>query len=78
MDLQGEVVPDLLPRITAAAHASHDAEDAWRLMIRQRDQLVVSAVDAGVSQRSIAAAAGLSKGRVIAILCNSQDPSIVV
>lgn len=78
MDLRGEVVPDLLPRITAAAHAARDAEDAWRLRVRHRDQLVTSAVDAGVSQRSIAAAAGLSKGRVIAILANSQDLGILV
>jgi hypothetical protein len=78
MDLRGEVVPDLLPRITAAAHAVQDAEDAWHLRIRHRDQLVTSAVDSGVSQRSVAEAAGLSRGRVIGILGNSQDPSILV
>lgn len=78
MDPQGEVLPDLLPRITAAADAAHDAEDAWRLRVRHRDQLVTKAVDAGVSQRSIAAAAGLSKARIVGIMAGSQDPRIVV
>lgn len=78
MDVRGEVLPDLLPRITAAAHAARDAEDAWRLMVRQRDQLVTRAVDGGVSQRSVAEAAGLSKGRVVGIMASSQDPRILV
>jgi hypothetical protein len=78
MDQQGEVLPDLLPRITAAAAAAVDAEDAWRLRVSHRDQLVTKAVDAGVSQRSIAAAAGLSKARIVGIMAGSQDPSITV
>jgi len=78
VDVDKQVVPDLLPRITAAALAASDAEDAWHLRVRQRDQLVSKAVDAGVSQRQIARAAGLSKGRIVGIMAGSQDPRIVV
>lgn len=73
-----EVVPDLLPRIKAATYAAHDCEDAWRLRIRQRDDLILEASDAGVSQRAIADAAQVSRGRVVAILCASQDLKHVV
>lgn len=73
-----EVVPDLLPRIAGAAYAAHDAEDGWRLRIRHRDQLICQAVDAGVSQREVARSAGLSKGRVVAIMVASQSQMVTV
>lgn len=65
-----EVVPDLLPRIRVAASDARDAMDAAQLAQRLRDQLIVQAVDAGVSHRHIAAAAGVSKSRIVAILGN--------
>jgi len=66
-----EVVPDLLPRIERAAADARDAVDAAQLAQRLRDQLIVQAVDAGISQRHVAKAAGVSKGRIIAILGNA-------
>lgn len=65
-----EVVPDLLPRIRRAATDARDAVDAAQLAQRLRDQLIVQAVDAGVSHRHIASAAGVSKSRIVAILGN--------
>lgn len=70
--MPGEVLPDLLPRIAAAAAAVRDARDALQLRATQRDQLIVAAVDAGVSQRAVARAAGMSQTRIIAILAGSQ------
>lgn len=66
-----EVLPDLIPRIRAAAAEARDATDAASLRQRQRDELIVAAVDQGISQRAVAEAAGVSKGRIIAILGNA-------
>jgi hypothetical protein len=55
-----EVLADLIPRIRAAAAEARDAADAAMLRQRQRDQLIVQAVDAGVSQRRIVAILGNS------------------
>lgn len=72
-----EVVPDLLPRIEAAALEYSDARDAAELAQRLRDQLIVQAVDAGVSHRHIAAAAGVSKSRIVAILGNQYTEHLL-
>jgi hypothetical protein len=72
-----EVVPDLLPRIQRAAAEARDAVDAAQLAQRLRDQLIVQAVDAGISQRHVAAAAGVSKGRIIAILGNAYTEHLL-
>jgi hypothetical protein len=72
-----EVLPDLLPRIRRAAQESRDAADAATLRQRQRDELIVRAVDEGIPQRVVAEAAGLSKGRIIAILGNAPTPDLV-
>lgn len=71
MSVGVEVVSDLLPRIRAAATAARDAQDSAMLRRRQRDELIVEAVDAGVSQRAIAAAAGVKKSRIVAIVGNA-------
>jgi len=63
-----EVLPDLIPRIRAATEHAKDADDHAKLLYRQRDELIVSAVDAGIAQRAVAEAAGISKSRVVAIL----------
>jgi hypothetical protein len=65
---RAEVVPDLLPRIASAAEHVRDAEDARQLRIQQRNALIVAAVDAGVSQREVARAAGLARSRIVGIL----------
>jgi hypothetical protein len=69
-----EVVPDLLPRIAAAKRAVEDATDALKDRRQQRDDLIVRAVDAGVSQREIAAAAGVKQPRIIRILADCNQP----
>lgn len=65
-----EVVVDLLPRIQAAADAYRDASEAARLLAQQRDELIVTAVDAGVPYREIARAAGVVVSRVTTIVGN--------
>lgn len=65
---RAEVVPDMLPRIHAAAVAVREAEEARTLRAAQRDALIVQAVDQGVSQRAVAAAAGLSRARIVGLL----------
>lgn len=72
-----EVVPDLLPRIAKAAAAVRDADDAFRLAVRARDELIVEAVDEGITQRAVAERAKLSKGRIIAILANAPETHVV-
>ncbi|MCW2754646.1 MAG: hypothetical protein JWQ32_2057 [Marmoricola sp.] len=72
-----EVVPDLLPRIRAAATDVRDATDAAQLAQRLRDQLIVQAVDAGISHRHIATAAGISKSRIVAILGNQYTEHLL-
>ena len=72
-----EVLPDLLPRIKAAAVDARDKTDAAQLAQRMRDRLIVEAVDAGISQRHVAAAAGVSKGRIIAILGNAYTEHLL-
>jgi hypothetical protein len=64
----GEGVADFIPRLQAAAEAVRDADQARRLRHRQRNLLVVEAVDAGVSQRAVARALGIAQSRVITLL----------
>lgn len=62
-----EVEPDLLERLRQAATDLHDASKAMRDRMTIRDRLIVEAVDAGIAQRTIVRAAGVSKGRVIQV-----------
>lgn len=68
------VATDYRPRLEAAAAAVRDARGSLNLRIRQRNELVVEAHDAGgMSQREILKAAGLkSTGTITQILANSQ------
>jgi|1186.fasta_scaffold50114_4 hypothetical protein len=60
-------------RLEAAAEAVKDARDAWKLRVRQRNALVVEAVDHGMSHRAAASAAGIkSTGTLTSILADSQ------
>lgn len=67
-----EVLTDLPARITAAAASVRDARDAYDLALEQRDGLIVEAIDDGMSQLKVAELAGVRKGRISAILANSQ------
>jgi hypothetical protein len=53
-----EVLVDLPTRIATAAATVRDAATSHRLAVQTRDELIVQAVDEGVPQRAIAAAAG--------------------
>ena len=68
-----DVLTDMKPRLEAAATAVTSARDKHHAEMQLRDQLVVAAVDQGMSQRAVARAAGVSVARVCAILVNS-DP----
>lgn len=59
-------------RLERAAAEVADTHAAWQDAKVRRDRLVVTAVDAGWSQRSVGKAAGLSVGRVSALLVESQ------
>jgi predicted XRE-type DNA-binding protein len=69
-----EVLTPMPERLAAAAVAVAEAADALRLARQLRDELVVQAVDEeGISQRSVAAAAGITGARVAAILAHPGD-----
>lgn len=69
----GEGVADFIPRLEAAAAAVRDADQAAKLRHRQRNLLVIEAVDAGVSQRAVARALGIAQTRIIRILGTDPD-----
>lgn len=62
----------LLDRLRAAAREVADTDDQARAAHERRDRLIVEAVDAGNRQRDVAAAAGISHARLIAVLAASQ------
>lgn len=66
------VITDMKPRLEAASAAVSDAAEALTDARRLRDELVVTAVDQGMSLRAVAAAAGITSARVCAILAASQ------
>ncbi len=67
-----EVQDDLPERLRAAAAAARAFDEEMtvqqELLHEQRDSLIVAAVEAGHSQRTVARWAGLSIGRTCAIL----------
>lgn len=62
----------LIDRLRAAARDVADADDHASAAHERRDRLIVEAVDAGNRQRDVAAAAGISHARLIAVLARSQ------
>lgn len=62
------VITDMKARLEAAGTAVADATEVLRAARELRDQLVVAAVDQGMSLRAVAAAAGITSARVCAIL----------
>lgn len=69
------VAEDYLPRLEKAAQAVKDAAGALKLRIRERDRIIVEAVDhGGLSQREVLRASGLtSTGTITSILARSQE-----
>lgn len=57
-----------LDRLRQASVDVRDAKQAYDDRLKLRDRLVEDAVDAGVPQRTIAAAAGISRGLITQIL----------
>jgi predicted XRE-type DNA-binding protein len=67
------VATEFPARLAKAAVAARDAEEAWRLAIEQRDELIVEAIDVhGMPQTAVAELVGVRKGRIHAILVGSQ------
>ncbi len=62
------VLVDMPPRLAAAAAATRDAEDRLRAARELRNELVVAAVDGGMSQRAVSRVTGLAISRVNALL----------
>jgi predicted XRE-type DNA-binding protein len=62
------VLTDMNPRLRAAAVEVADTREKHRAAMELRNQLVVAAVDHGMSQRAVAAAAGVTVTRVSALL----------
>lgn len=67
------VLTDMNPRLQAAAAAVTSTKDSHRAAVELRNELVVAAIDQGMSQRQVATAAKISVARVCAILAGSQD-----
>ncbi|MBN9373907.1 MAG: hypothetical protein J0I40_00650 [Cellulomonas sp.] len=61
------VLTDMKPRLEAAARAVHDAEDNLKDARTLRNELIVAAVDHGMSQRAVAKITGLTISRVNAV-----------
>jgi len=69
------VLTDMNPRLQTAAAEVASTRDAHRAALEVRDELVITAVDNGMSQRKVAAAAGITVARVCAILLKGYpDP----
>jgi hypothetical protein len=67
-----EVLADLPTRIRAARDVVNDRKKAYNLALAQWKDLIVEAVDSGMTQTQVAAMAGVAKGRIHAVLVASQ------
>lgn len=71
--LEKVVATDFPARLHKAAQDARDAEEAWRLAVERRDELVIEAVDVhGMPQSAVAELIGVRKGRIHGILVGSQ------
>lgn len=60
-------------RLRAARSEVEDRRDAYRLAIRQRDEVIVEAIDEeGMTHKVVADLAGVHKSRITPILAGSQ------
>lgn len=60
-------------RLKAARQHVEDTKAAWKLAIRQRNELVIEAVDNGHAGTNAARDAGLSQPHVVRIMSGSYD-----
>lgn len=66
------VLVGMVDRLRRAGLAVNDAREAYDAARELRDALVIQAIDEGMQQQVVAAAAGISRSRVIAILSTSS------
>jgi hypothetical protein len=67
------VSAEVRKRLEKAQSEVADAETKYRLAVEQRDEIVVEAIDMhGAGHAAVADAIGVAKGRISAILANSQ------
>lgn len=64
VNVPSTVLTDMKPRLQAAAIAVADAHKAYKLALEVRDELVETAINEGMSQRQVAAAAGFAPSRI--------------
>ena len=69
-----QVLADLTPRLEKAAATARESEQAWRLDVELRDELVHQAANEGMHHRAIAKACGFkSPAAVTRILAKPGD-----
>lgn len=71
------LLDDLTPRLEAAANAVKDAQIELELAIEARNELIVQAVDEGLTQKAVAAAAGVSQPHVVRVLAGSEPDAVL-
>jgi hypothetical protein len=62
------VLTDITPRLTKAATAVTSTRAAYQAAIDLRDELVVTAIDNGLTQHHVATAAGITRSTLNGIL----------
>lgn len=75
--MQQSVLADLTPRLEAAARAVKDAQVELALALEARNELIVQAVDEGMAQTKVAAAAQVSQPQVVRVLAASEPDALL-
>lgn len=71
------VLTDLVPRLESARDAVKDAQVELELALEHRNELIVQAVDEGLTQKTVATAAGVSQPHVIRVLAASEPDAVL-
>lgn len=66
------VLTDMTDRLRAAARDVADANAKRSAALELRNELVVAAIDGGMTLRAVARAAGVTSARVVGICATSQ------
>lgn len=72
-----EVVPDLLPRVRAAARTVADDRVSLGMSLEVRNALIVQAVDEGIPQGRIAEAAGVSAPYITKLILDAEPDAVI-
>lgn len=67
-----EEVQNLSPRLQKASDRVRELRELLKASVELRDELVVEAIDLGVSQREVARLVGVQQSRIVAIISQSQ------